>query len=69
MTTPDTAAAPSSKRIIAGADHGGWKLKNVLVEHLRAENFNFDYLEVDGDHGSMVPMVWPAIFDFFNRHR
>jgi hypothetical protein len=22
---------------------------------------------VDGNHGSMVPMVWPRIFEFFNR--
>jgi hypothetical protein len=21
---------------------------------------------VDGNHGSMVPMVWPRIFEFFN---
>jgi hypothetical protein len=32
-----------------------------------AGGFDFEYVEVDGDHGSMVPMVWPAIFDFFDR--
>ena len=31
-----------------------------------AGSFDFEYLEVDGNHGSMVPMVWPAIFDFFD---
>jgi poly(3-hydroxybutyrate) depolymerase len=41
----------------------------VLAAYLREENFDFDYLEVDGDHGGMVPLVWPAVFDFFNRHR
>ncbi len=34
---------------------------------MRAGHFDFEYLEVDGDHGGMVPMVWPAIFDFFDR--
>ena len=34
---------------------------------MRAGGFDFEYLEVDGNHGSMVPMVWPAIFDFFDR--
>lgn len=40
-----------------------------MAAFMRAEKFDFDYLEVDGNHGSMVPMVWPAIFDFFDRHR
>ncbi len=40
MTPPETAATvPSPKRIIAGADHGGWKLKNALVAHLRSKGF------------------------------
>jgi predicted peptidase len=41
----------------------------VLARFLEAQAFNFEYLEVDGDHGSMVPMVWPAIFEFFSRHQ
>jgi predicted peptidase len=39
----------------------------ALAEFLRAGRFDFDYLEVDGNHGSIVPMVWPAIFEFFDR--
>ena len=39
----------------------------VLARYMRAGGFAFEYLEVDGNHGSMVPMVWPRIFDFFNR--
>ena len=31
--------------------------------------FAFEYLEVDGNHGSMVPMVWPRVFEFFNRFK
>ena len=39
----------------------------VLARYMRERGFAFEYLEVDGDHGSMVPMVWPRIFEFFNR--
>ena len=39
----------------------------VLARYMRERGFAFDYLEVDGNHGSMVPMVWPGIFEFFNR--
>jgi predicted esterase len=40
-----------------------------LAKYLRERGFDFDYKEVDGDHGGMVPLVWPAVFDFFDRHR
>jgi predicted peptidase len=39
----------------------------ALAAFMRAGDFDFEYLEVDGNHGSMVPMVWPAIFDYFDR--
>ena len=39
----------------------------VLARYMRERGFAFEYLEVDGNHGSMVPMVWPRIFEFFNR--
>jgi predicted esterase len=39
----------------------------ALAKFMGAGGFDFEYIEVDGDHGSMVPMVWPAIFDFFDR--
>jgi predicted peptidase len=38
----------------------------ALNEFMSHGDFDFKYLEVDGNHGSMVPMVWPAIFDFFD---
>ena len=41
----------------------------ALSKFMRGGNFVFEYLEVDGNHGSMVPMVWPQIFDFFNRYK
>jgi predicted peptidase len=55
LVTEGTGATPS----LAGS--------RVLAEFMRAGGFDFDYVEVDGDHGSMVPMVWPTIFDFFDR--
>ena len=55
LVTEGTGATPS----LAGS--------RALAEFMRAGTFDFEYLEVDGDHGSMVPMVWPAIFDFFDR--
>ena len=57
FVTEGTGATPS----LAGS--------RALAEFMRAGDFDFDfeYLEVDGNHGSMVPMVWPAIFEFFDR--
>jgi poly(3-hydroxybutyrate) depolymerase len=39
----------------------------ALARFLREGGFAFDYLEVNGDHGGMVPMVWPRVFEFFAR--
>ena len=39
----------------------------AMARFLGEGGFAFDYLEVDGDHGGMVPMVWPRIFEFFAR--
>lgn len=41
----------------------------ALARYMRGGDFVFDYLEVDGNHGSMVPMVWPRVFEFFNRYK
>jgi len=41
----------------------------ALAKFMRGGNFVFEYLEVDGNHGSMVPMVWPRVFEFFNRYK
>jgi len=55
FVTEGTGATPS----LAGS--------RALAQFMRAGRYDFDYVEVDGDHGGMVPMVWPAIFDFFDR--
>jgi poly(3-hydroxybutyrate) depolymerase len=41
----------------------------ALAKFMRGGSFVFEYLEVDGTHGSMVPMVWPRVFEFFNRYK
>jgi predicted peptidase len=53
--TEGTGATPS----LAGS--------RALAQFMEAGSFDFEYFEVDGNHGSMVPMVWPAIFEFFDR--
>lgn len=53
--TEGTGATPS----LAGS--------RALAQFLGAGKFRFEYVEVDGNHGSMVPMVWPGIFDFFDK--
>ncbi len=53
--TEGTGAEPS----LAGS--------RALAAFMRAGDFDFEYLEVDGDHGGMVPMAWPAVFEYFDR--
>ena len=41
----------------------------AMARYMREGGFVFEYLEVDGNHGSMVGMVWPRVFEFFNRYK
>ena len=41
----------------------------VMSRFMREGGFAFEYLEVDGDQGGMVPLVWPRVFEFFNRFK
>ncbi|MBN1238379.1 MAG: hypothetical protein JXB36_07745, partial [Gammaproteobacteria bacterium] len=52
--TEGTGAEPS----LAGS--------RALAAFMREGDFDFEYLEVAGDHGGMVPMVMPAMFEFFD---
>jgi predicted peptidase len=38
----------------------------AMSKYLRENKFDVEYLEVDGNHGSMVPMVWPRVFAYFD---
>jgi len=40
-----------------------------MARYMREKGFNFEYVEVNGDHMGMVPMVWPTVFEFFDRFR
>jgi poly(3-hydroxybutyrate) depolymerase len=42
---------------------------HVLRDWLSANGFKAEYEEVDADHGGMVPLVLPDVFDFFDRAR
>ncbi len=41
----------------------------LLANWLEQNGFDAEYQEVDADHGAMVPLVLPAVFDFFDRAR
>ncbi|MBN2717749.1 MAG: hypothetical protein JXX14_18000 [Deltaproteobacteria bacterium] len=39
----------------------------LLRDWLETHGFKVEYMEVDADHGGMIPLVLPDIFDFFDR--
>jgi hypothetical protein len=41
----------------------------LLGDWLSENGFDSEYLEVDADHGRMVTLVMPDVFDFFDRSR
>ena len=55
MMSEGTKALPSVK--------GSYSMRDWMI----AQGFDLEYLEVDADHGGMVPLVLPAVFDFFDR--
>jgi len=57
MMSEGTKALPSVK--------GSYLMRDWMI----AQGFDLEYLEVDADHGGMVPLVLPAVFDFFDRYR
>ena len=42
---------------------------HVMRDWMFKQDFTFEYYEVKADHGGMVPLVLPAVFDFFDRYR
>ena len=40
-----------------------------LRDWMKAQGFKIEYKEVNADHGGMVPLVLPDVFDFFERNR
>lgn len=41
----------------------------AMRDWMKSQGFPLEYMEVDADHGRMIPLVLPAIFDFFDRQR
>lgn len=57
MMSEGTLALPSVK--------GSYAMRDWMIAH----HFDLEYMQVDADHGGMVPLVLPAVFDFFDRCR
>lgn len=55
--TEGTGATPS----LAGS--------RAMQQWMKTNGFKLEYMEVDANHGGMVPLVLPGIFDFFDRNR
>jgi poly(3-hydroxybutyrate) depolymerase len=55
--TEGTGATPS----LAGS--------RQMRDWMKASDFKLEYLEVEANHPGMVPLVLPAVFDFFDRCR
>ena len=55
--TEGTGAAPS----LTGS--------RAMSAWMKERGFKLEYLEVDADHGGMISLVLPGIFDFFDRCR
>ncbi len=41
----------------------------AMLAWMKEHGFKIEYKEVDADHGGMIPLVLPSIFDFFDRCR
>jgi len=55
--TEGTGATPSLKG------------SRAIQEWMKTKGFKVEYKEVDANHGGMVPLVLPSIFEFFDRYR
>lgn len=42
---------------------------HMMRDWMFQQKLTFEYYEVKADHGGMVPLVLPAVFDFFDRYR
>ena len=41
----------------------------AMLAWMKERGFKIEYMEVNADHGGMIPLVLPSVFDFFNRCR
>jgi predicted esterase len=41
----------------------------AMAAWMKERGFKLEYLEVNADHGGMIPLVLPSVFNFFDRYR
>ena len=41
----------------------------AMLAWMKERGFKIEYMEVDADHGRMIPLVLPSIFNFFDRQK
>jgi predicted peptidase len=41
----------------------------AMLAWMQERGFKIEYLEVNADHGGMISLVLPSVFDFFDRYR
>jgi len=41
----------------------------AMLAWMKERGFKIEYMEVNADHGGMIPLVLPGVFDFFDRCR
>ncbi len=39
----------------------------AMLAWMKERGFKIEYMEVNADHGGMIPLVLPSVFDFFDR--
>ena len=52
-----------------GSDTPSLAGSRAMQQWMKSQGFPLEYMEVEANHGRMVPLVLPAIFDFFDRQR
>jgi hypothetical protein len=41
----------------------------AMLAWMKERGFKIEYMEVNADHGGMIPLVLPSVFNFFDRCR
>jgi poly(3-hydroxybutyrate) depolymerase len=66
---PWESVRPISSLVTEGTQTPSLDASRLLRDWLSQNDFDAEYLEVDSDHGGMVALVLPEVFDFFDSSR
>jgi predicted esterase len=66
---PWESLRPTSILVTEGTQTPSLAASLLLAEWLSENGFTSEYLEVNADHGGMVALVLPEVFDFFDQAR